>query len=324
MSSLDAVTADRANRPAPDISVLVATHRRPALLEGTLRSLGAMDTAGIEWELLIVDNAPLAGSRVVVPDPELRARTRVLVESTPGKNRALNAGLREVRGGLVVFTDDDVIVERGWLRELWNGAGRWPEADVFGGRVLPRWPAGATPPREHPFHGHAYAIADFDRPEGPYSSGYVYGPSMAVRRAVFDAGWRFDPGIGPDGTRRYITGSETSLTVALERAGRGSIYLPRAVVYHQIRSEQLTSRWLHGRAFRKGRAEALKQRLAPGESGTVPETLRATARREYAAWQTCRSSGDEDRAFDHALNYWMTRGMIYQLRYTSRVGPPAD
>jgi hypothetical protein len=174
----------------------------------------------------------------------------------------------------------------------------------------------------HPFFEHAYAVADFDHGEGPYSSGYVYGANMAIRRAIFDRGWRFVVQRGPDGTERYIPGSETSLTVALERAGHRSVYLPAAVVHHQIRPEQLTPRWLYGRAFRKGRADAVRAGLRGGWRA-VPRALLTTAWREYTAWWGSRLRQDANSTLDHGVAYWTARGMIHHCRSTERTAEVA-
>jgi glycosyltransferase involved in cell wall biosynthesis len=316
---------------SPDVSVLVATRLRPAQLGETLEGFAAMDTrvargsGPLRYEVIVVDNGADEATRQVVEQAAMRMPVRRLVEPVAGKNRALNRGLEAACGALVVFTDDDVSVEPEWLRELWEGAARWPDAAMFGGRILPRWPEGA-PGREGAarqtalsgqFFDHAFAVADFAHPEGRYSSGYIYGANMAIRAEVFREGWRFDERMGPDGTDRYITGSETSLTVALERRGHHAIYLPGAVVHHRIRPDQLTPAWLHGRAFRKGRAEALKRGLGGGLRH-VPREIAAAACREYAAWWRCRLRRDREGALVHGVEYWIARGIIHQCR----VSPP--
>jgi len=299
-----------------DISLLIATRQRPESLARTLRSLASMDTSTITWELIVVDNEGSQETARVVREACVHEAVTLLVEPVAGKNRALNRALDVARGTLTVFTDDDVSVEPTWLREIWEGAARWPRALMFGGRILPRWPEGREPKAFHPFFEHAYAIADLARPEGPYSAGYVYGPNMAVRSMVF-RGMRFDVNVGPDGTDRYIPGSETSLTVALQLAGQTAVYLPRALVHHEIRPEQLTTGWLHRRAFRRGRAEAVRDARA-GRSRHTPRDVFVKAAREYAALWRARLQGDGAAALDHGLEYWKARGFIHQWRLGRR------
>ncbi|MGE0704873.1 MAG: glycosyltransferase family 2 protein [Vicinamibacterales bacterium] len=310
-----ATAASGADRP--DVSVLIATRRRSGALARTLDGLASMDTGAISWELVVVDNDGSRETARVVREAAVQAPVTLLVEPVAGKNRALNRALDVARGALLAFTDDDVSVEPTWLREICEGAARWPGAVMFGGRILPRWPEGQEPPVFHPFFEHAYAIADFARPEGPYSSVNVYGPNMAVRSMVFKSGMRFDVNVGPNGTANYIPGSETSLTVTLQLAGQIAVYLPRALVHHEVRPEQLAPAWLYGRAFRRGRAEAVRE-VRAGRLRRAPRDKFLEAAREYAAWWRARWRRDRAAALDHGLEYWKARGFIHQWRVGQR------
>jgi glucosyl-dolichyl phosphate glucuronosyltransferase len=240
---------------------------------------------------------------------------RLLIEPTTGKNRALNRALPEARGDLLVFTDDDVIPDPDWLVALTQGAARWPQAAVFGGRILPRWPTGLAPFFDHPFFRHAYAIADWQTEEGYYSAGRVFGANMAVRSAIVAGGWRFAPEVGPQGGESYIPGSETELTGRLEKAGLRSVYLPDALVFHCIRPEQLQLPWLYGRAFRRGRFEG--QNL-PAISGLriagAPLVVWAKLARALLVFLGSRYCSDPAVRFEHAVLYWRHRGIIHELR----------
>lgn len=298
-----------------DLSVLLATCRRPDLLGQTLDSFRSLRTEGLAFEILVVDNAGDPATREVTARAAPTLPVRLLVETARGQNRARNRAIPEARGALVAFTDDDVLADPDWLAEIVRGARRWPEHAVFGGRVLPRWPAGQGPPFQHAFMRHAYAIADWERPEGPYPAGYVFSPNMAIRASVFRAGWRFNPDLGPDGSERYMSGSETELLRRLEAAGLGAVYLPRAVVLHQIRPEQLRVEWLYGRAFRKGRSDATKAGAPDGSRlWGVPRPLLAQALRAYIRFLASRVSSDRLARFDRGVSYWRARGMMFQCR----------
>ena len=296
-----------------DISLILTTSRRAEILAPTLEGLCRLDTRGLIWEILVVDNADDAPTRAVAEAFRLHLPVRLLVEPRRGQNIARNRAIPEARGQLVVFTDDDVTAEPDWLHEVWEGVGRWHEARLFGGRVLPCWPDDGAPARDHRFFTHAYAIADWDEPEGPYSPHRVFSPNMAFRGSIFADGWRFDPRIGPDGTETYMTGSETSLTLSLERAGFAPIYLPRATVHHRIRPEQLCPAWLYQRAFRMGRWQAYRRGISRRSAPLSYELLcrlGETYRRFVAA-----ADGDADgERLTAGLEYGETRGIIYQWR----------
>ncbi len=239
-----------------DVSIVLATYKRQDILKKTLESFSQFDCTSLEWELWVVDNAGDSATEKVVQAWAYKLPVNYLVELEVGKNNALNSVLDKVQGQLIVFTDDDIIVTPDWLQQLWQGAQRWPEHMVFGGRILPHWPEGFQPhDTKNPFLIGAYAIADWDHSEGEYEPKKVFGPNMTVRKKIFDDGWRFNTDIGPSQKKNYIMGSETEFVLRLFEAGHPPVYLPEALVYHQIRPEQMSSKWLLQRALRAGRGD---------------------------------------------------------------------
>jgi glycosyltransferase involved in cell wall biosynthesis len=241
-----------------------------------LSALCGLARDGIDWELVVVDNAGDEATRQLCAGFTGRLPLRYLLCTVPGKNAALNRGLRGAIGDLLIFTDDDILPDPFWLQEMCEGASRWPEHMVFGGRVLPAWP-GAPPAFElDPAFGRwTYGTCDPRLPEGPCQAFLPLGANLALRCSVFQDGITFDEGIGPKG-QDYAMGSETDLVLRLQRRGQYPVFLPRSLVRHIIRPEQLEPAWLIGRAFRHGRGET---RLR----GTVSwyEMARLT---KHAAW----------------------------------------
>lgn len=66
-----------------------------------------------------------------------RPWVRVLREERPGISAARNAGVHASRGEVVAFTDDDVVVDPGWLRAIGSRFVREPGLDLVTGLILP-------------------------------------------------------------------------------------------------------------------------------------------------------------------------------------------
>jgi GT2 family glycosyltransferase len=233
-----------------------------------------MDFTDVDWQLIVVDNAGDEETKGVCDEFVQHLPIEYLVCVRPGKNAALNSAMPKVSGKLVVFTDDDVLPDPNWLMAMRDGAMRWPDHVLFAGRILPEWPS--TPPKyvldfaAHPDIGRwTYSVLDINCAEGPIQFLLPIGNNMAVRRTVFDSGLRFNEYIGPRGNS-YAMGSETEFNLRLRALGHHAVYLPNAVVHHQIRPNQLDRSWLVGRAYREGRGEA---RLHP--DSTLIGTCRA-------------------------------------------------
>lgn len=119
----------------PDISVMIATFRRPQGLKATVESLFRLE--GVDFtrlELVIVDNAPEAAARSMTESLLARAPFPVVYvhEPAPGIANARNAGWAAARGRLVASIDDDETAHPLWLARLLAARETLDAAVVFG------------------------------------------------------------------------------------------------------------------------------------------------------------------------------------------------
>ena len=173
----------------PDVTVVVATRNRATLLPHCLASLLEQETSS-RFEVVVVDNGSEDGTADVIRGwAERDPRIRGVLEPAVGLSRAKNAGIEEARGELVLFTDDDVILDSGWIEAYVSffARRRHETRTLVGGPVLPlphdlaAWPSwldgAARVDLPGLFHGsEERALGRFD---------YLWGANMAARaRAV--------------------------------------------------------------------------------------------------------------------------------------------
>ena len=121
-----------------NITVLICTRNRRASLARTLQSIAACDVpAELAWEILVVDNGSEDGTSEEVAGFAGRLPIRSVREEMPGLSNARNTGVRHARGDHILWTDDDVLVEPGWLAAYARAFADYPEAAFFGGGVRP-------------------------------------------------------------------------------------------------------------------------------------------------------------------------------------------
>jgi glycosyltransferase involved in cell wall biosynthesis len=298
------------------LTVLIATRDGARTLPTTLAALVALEAPAGGWRLVVVDNGSRDGTPRILDDFRQQLPLTSLVEPRPGKNVALNRGLAEVAGDLVVFTDDDVVPRTDWLRQLRAAADARPEVTVLGGAILPRWEQ--QPPAwilSWVPLGPMYALLD-PAEEGPIPPRRAFGPNLAIRAEVFARGYRFAEDIGPDGTARYAMGSEAELVRRLEAAGATGWHCPTAIVEHIIRPYQLEAAWLWERALRYGRGQ---YRLALAARGPalpawlgVPRYLIRRLLAEALAVARARMRGDSERAFTARWQLSYTAGAVWE------------
>src|SRR5215467_10723905 len=123
------------------INVILCTYNRSASLRNALTSAAGLALSeSVEWEVLVVDNNSSDQTRDVIEDfcKQYPGRFRYLFEPKPGKSNALNAGIREARGDLLAFTDDDVTFDPMWLQNLTVALSNREWVGV-GGRIFQQW-----------------------------------------------------------------------------------------------------------------------------------------------------------------------------------------
>lgn len=275
-------------RSANLLTVAICTWNRAALLAQTLRQLVCLSIPpGVEWELLVVDNNSTDTTPSVLASFRDRLPLRPVREQRQGKSHALNRAAEEARGNYILWTDDDVLVDPGWLAAYHAAFLRWPEAGIFGGYIEAAF-AGSPPswlPRvlAHPRAAGAYGLRQLGDDPLPLSEEVQpYGANMAVRRDL-QVQFRYDPALGPRGAH-YVQGEERAMVVAMLRGGHTGWYVPGARVRHIVPSANQTTR--HLRRYFRGfgetdgrRAEDLGGRKLLGKPlYMIREAIEAEAR----------------------------------------------
>lgn len=122
------------NGPLPLVTVAVCTRDRTADLARCLDSLNHIDYPTLD--ILVVDNAPLSDSTeglVCKKYPNMR----YVLEPRPGLDWARNRAIVEARGDIIAFTDDDVVVDPGWVKALAVVFSENPEVMAVTGLIVP-------------------------------------------------------------------------------------------------------------------------------------------------------------------------------------------
>src|SRR4029077_11695552 len=131
----------RARKAVPSLTIAICTRNRPDGVHRLLESLSRLSVSPdaspgrSPMEILVVDNAPSDDrTRDLVSQ---RPEVSYVREPRPGLNFARNRALREARGEILAFLDDDVIADRHWLAGLADAWAANRDAAAFTGLVLP-------------------------------------------------------------------------------------------------------------------------------------------------------------------------------------------
>ena len=225
--------------PHRDVAARAAPELRPGLTE--------LDHP--DYEVIVVDNRPAGAPPVDLPG------ARVVRETRPGISAARNRGLAEATGEIVAFTDDDVEVDRRWLRALGERFARTPELAAVTGLVVPaelETPAQIFFEQSGSGLDRGYAPLTFERAgrfqirrrdehdgteriQSLYEMGELgLGSNMAFRTDVLRAAGGFDEALGTGTPTRG--GEDLAILVELLAGGHRLAYEPAAIVHHTHRA----------------------------------------------------------------------------------------
>ncbi len=252
-----------------DVTVLICTRDRQAMLARVLDSLTALRVPpGLTFEVLVVDNGSRDGTGECVAGFAGRLPIRCVREEVAGLSQARNRGVREARGDLILWTDDDVLVDPGWLSAYWQAAAAQPEAAFFGGRVTPvlEGPSPAWVTQNRDLLEHLLAERDFgDAPFAfsPDDERLPFGANFAVRAAV-QRRHAYDTDLGVSPTLRR-SGEETAVLRAILREGGSGWWVPQAAVAHFFPLKRQTFAYVlqHYRAYGETAAYLAARQGAP-------------------------------------------------------------
>lgn len=256
------------------LSVIICTFNRALQLEQLLddlayqySKLSSEDQA--QAELLIIDNNSNDNTKEIAYkfSESNSFPAKYYFESRQGIGFARNLGIKNAKGDLVSFLDDDVTLDDDWLKEVFKLANNCKnqEVGVFGGRVVPLWQErtpswlNIEPPYavdQNVFCAHSmgdeeayYPIADKDR---KYQ--HPIGTNMMFRRDVFDYCGDFRTDLGVNASGGFGLHEDVEFLRYLSTVKVPMLYAPQCIIFHPILPSQMTQRNIRRWYFKSGQS----------------------------------------------------------------------
>jgi len=244
--------------------VTVSYNPRPDLLSWALDSLEAQTFPKSQFEVVVVDN----NSKPPLDESRLREgrslQLRVVREPRQGNTFARRTGIREARGDVLVFVDDDNHIDPDYLEQALRIARAEPAVGAFGGkaRAVLEAPLPAWKERLLPFFGvRDFGLEPITSRETCWGEWEPIGAGMVFRR---DVGEEYVRWVTFDGTTSLLgrkaarglrSGEDTLIAQAAYRLGYACSYQPALTMSHCMKRTRMRTRVLartmegHGRSF---------------------------------------------------------------------------
>lgn len=226
------------------ISCCVNTYKRPVLLRNLLTEI-EKQTLLDDWELeiILVDNDPEILGKAIFEEFRNSTKFQMHYFEQPVKNISLtrNMGVRNAKGELILFIDDDGHPEEDWIVHMVNCLSKYDADGVFG-TVLPNYEDGVP---EWIKNG-----GFFERLIQETGERSIYkrtGNCLIKSEVINSIEGPFDPKDGLTG------GEDASLFAKIEKNGAKLVFCKEGVVFDFVPKDRANIRWLSLRSFRAGK-----------------------------------------------------------------------
>src|SRR3954452_2966602 len=122
------------------LSVIICTHNpRLDYLRRVLEALRDQTLPTDHWQLLIIDNASNTPLKDIL-DLSWHSSACCILEKQVGLSAARQRGIKDSSTNLLVFIDDDNILDSNYLKEVMSIEQKWPLLGAWGsGSIVPEF-----------------------------------------------------------------------------------------------------------------------------------------------------------------------------------------
>lgn len=259
-------------------SIIISTAGRPVAIKSAIQSLLALSLDRRETEILVIDNNTQEDFAKDLYDHciSLGDQVRYVRESNPGLSAARHRSIRESRGGILTFIENDVEVSNEWFDAIQAGF-EDPEVGMIGGPSIPKF-TGTVPAwlwdflTPTPYGGWMcgwLSLLDIGHDVKNISPNYIWGLNFSIRKDVILRCGGFHPDLVPPDLQRWQGDGETGLTLKVVAAGYRADYIQKALVHHLCSPDRLDPQCFAKRAYYQGIANSFTSIRAGKEPVSV-------------------------------------------------------
>ena len=220
-----------------DLSIIIVTRNRPDMIGRCLEHIYEQDCG--EFEAVVIDTSIDNRTKEIVCNKYPQVKYIFLPNGKNKRHLSKNMGIKNVRGNIVAFIDDDTIIQKGWMEACLNSYGRTNTGGV-GGMIIdtnaPKEIYGTDEIGKIAFNGTR--LGNFDKDPGAIVEvDHLRGCNMSFRREVLEQINGFD---------LNYTGSnvleETDLSTRVKKAGYKIFFNPAMKVIHTAGKREVVFR----------------------------------------------------------------------------------
>ncbi len=247
------------------ISIIIPTLNRCDLLKKTIDSILKHNKNYELYELIVIDNGSSDATKNIFEDIKHEnkdAKMNYFFDDIPGLLTGRHRGVKESKGEILTFIDDDVEVSETWLNAINEIMIKRPEVSLLTGPCLPNYEINPPDWLQHFWtndtngkHCGWLSLMDFGLEEKEIDPLFVWGLNFTIRKSVFEDLKGFHPDSMPKKLQFYQGDGETGLSIKAKESGNMAFYSPKISLLHFVPKSRLSIEYLYERSYFQGVAD---------------------------------------------------------------------
>ncbi|MFC1894775.1 glycosyltransferase [Candidatus Dependentiae bacterium] len=306
-----------------NISLIIPTHNRRDSLNRILKNLLTLKDETF-FQIVVVDNNSSDGTVDLVK--QNYKHVKYVFEKNTSFTKARKTGAENADGEIIIYLDDDVVLEDGCIDEVNKIFKEKKDCAVLGGRIFPLYEQ--KPPQwildlQNKFNG----FSTFDCGNDLKKVDAVPGPFMAIRKKVFDLVGGFSPdtvGVETNTAKKtfkkiYIGPGDYGFCLLCRQAGYKVFYSPKIKLNHVIPAFRLTKEFWISRMVGEGHCIAVsKANMDFYKKNYKTFNLKLKCIKHYIAAQLDRLTGNKSPLVPDDLYFEYYRSFIKMDKVMSK------
>ena len=241
---------------SPEISIVICTYNRDKFIGKALQSLTKQTLDENRFEIIVVNNNCTDRTDEIVKAflaqfPKLN--TNYVFQTRKGLSAARNKGIEVAKSNIIAYMDDDGEAEERYLEVVLDYLNNHPEVGGVGGKVLPIYES-EEPKWLNKWLTGLLSIVDHGEETMPFKkNSYPAGCNMVYRKQLLEGVEGFNEALKWRADDKYINKQVRKLNDSV-------VYLPDAIVYHNIDAFRVTEQNFIKISLATGRDESIRVR----------------------------------------------------------------
>lgn len=231
-------------------SIIICSYNRFQYLIETIDSVLDVLKSRIDFEILIIDNNSPDQTSTVKEKYLTNNKVRYFLETKQGLSHARNRGLKEAKGDILVYLDDDIDLLNDYF-QICDQIFLDESISISGGKVLPyKVDIPDWLPKKYYFLVSVYDLGNI-----PKNVKYLMGGNFAIRKTVANKVGLYNTALGRNG-EKLAGGEEIDYQNRAHKLGYKMFYHPKQNILHKI-NEKLNESYVLSYSSELGKSERI-------------------------------------------------------------------